>query len=184
MNRVVKIIIILICILIIIGSAWWYINKKNKKIEISEYEPEEEISQAQERETLISLYFKSKNTGEIEPEARLMDVKELVKEPYKTLMNLLMEGPKNNNFETLIPEGTKINKMNLNNDTLIIDFSKEFIEKHKGAKEAEKETVDSIVKTMTELTEVNSIKILIDGEENKAFLDNQITFENEFAREE
>ena len=37
---------------------------------------------------------------------------------------------------------------------------------------------------MTELTEVNSIKILIDGEENKSFLDNQITFENEFAREE
>ena len=79
MNRVVKIIIILICILIIIGGAWWYINKKNKKIEISENEPEEEISQAQERETLISLYFKSKKTGEIEPEARLMDVKELVK---------------------------------------------------------------------------------------------------------
>lgn len=99
-------------------------------------------------------------------------------------MNLLMAGPKNNNFETLIPEGTKINKMDLNNDTLIIDFSKEFIENHKGGKEAEKETIDSIVKTMTELTEVNSIKILIDGEENKSFLDNQITFENEFAREE
>ena len=29
--------------------------------------------------------------------------------------------------------------------------------------------IDSLVKTLTQLTEVNSIKILIDGEENEEF---------------
>lgn len=182
MNRIMKILIVLICILIVIGVTWLYINKNHKKNEITEYQPEEEISKQQERETLISLYFKNKATNEIEPEARLIDVKELVKQPYDTLIKLLIAGPKNSNLEKLIPEGTKVNSIKLQNDTLIIDFSKEFIENHKEGKEAEEQTIDSIVKTMTELTEVNFIKIIIDGEENKAFKDNQVSFSNEFFR--
>jgi len=184
MNRIVKVIIILICILIVIGIAWFFFSKKNKEDEMLEYEPQEEISQEQERETLVSLYFKNKTTGEVEPEARLIDVKELVKEPYNTLMNLLMEGPKNSNLEKVIPEGTVINSMKIQKDILIIDFSKEFVDNHKTGKEAEQQTIDTIVKTMTELTEVNSIKILINGEENKGFSDNEITFDKEFSREE
>ena len=34
---------------------------------------------------------------------------------------------------------------------------------------------------MTNLTEVNSIKILIDGEENKSFTDNKIKFDDPFV---
>lgn len=184
MNRIVKVIIILICILIIIGIAWYLFSKNNKEDEVLEYEPEEEISKEQERETLVSLYFKNKTTGEIEPEARLIDVKELVKEPYNTLMNLLIEGPKNSNLEKAIPEGTRVNSMKLEQDVLIIDFSKEFVDNHKQGQIEEQLTIDTIVKTMTELTEVNSVKILIEGETNKAFSDNEVTFDKEFTREE
>ena len=34
---------------------------------------------------------------------------------------------------------------------------------------------------MTNLTEINSIKILINGEENKAFNDNKIKFDDPFV---
>lgn len=184
MKRIFKVLIILICIIIILMVSLYFINKKNKNEVITEYQPEEEISEEQERQTIVSLYFRNKTTKKIEPEARLIDVKELVKEPYKTLMDLLIEGPKKENLERTIPEDTVVNSMKLENDTLIIDFSKEFIEKSEVGKEAEMQVIESIVNTMTELTEINSIKILIDGEANKAFLDNEINFENVFSRED
>ena len=45
----------------------------------------------------------------------------------------------------------------------------------------ESATIYSIVNTMTNLTEVNAVKILIDGEENKAFNDNKIKFDDPFV---
>ena len=53
-----------------------------------------------------------------------------------------------------------------------------------GSMEEEKTTINSIVNTLTELTEVNSIKILINGEENKSFLDGEIDFTQNFTRNE
>ena len=181
MNRILKVLIILVCIAVVIWISYSLINK-NKNNKIEEYQPEEEISEEQERQTLVSLYFLNKTTGEIEPEARLIDVKDLVKDPYFLLINLLIEGPKNNSLQEIIPSGTKVNNVTLNNDTLVIDFSKEF--KQASGKEMEEKLVDSIVRTLTELTEVNSIKIVIDGEENQAFEDEEVTFEMEFIREE
>lgn len=179
MNRITKIIIILLIIILVIGIAWHYILKKQENI-IKEYEPEEEISEEQQRETLISLYFINKNTKEVEPEARLIDVKELVNNPYEILMQLLIEGPKNSNLESYIPKETKINSIELKKDELIINFSEEFI--NIEGKENEEKTIKAIVKTMTELTEVNSIRILINGQENTSFKDKEINFNNSFTR--
>lgn len=182
MKRITKVIILLICIVLIISVALYFINKRNKENEISEYEPQEEISSEQQRETLVSLYFINKTTKEVEPEARLIDVRELVNKPYETLMKLLIAGPKNDNLETNIPENTKINSITLSNDILIIDFSTDFTEI--SGKDMEEKTIETIVKTMTELTEVNQVKIFIDGEENKAFKDNEVMFNEIFIREE
>ena len=41
----------------------------------------------------------------------------------------------------------------------------------------------SIVNTVTELTEINKVTILIDGEENKGFPDNGVIFDKIFVRE-
>ena len=150
--------------------------------DVVEILPEEEISDEQYRKTMISLYFKNKNTNELMPEVQLVDVKLLINEPYVTILNLLMEKPKNDNLECVIPEGTKINKVELKSDILWIDFSKEFIENHPGSIEEEKCTIYSIVNTLTELTEVNGIKILIDNEENKSFKDNSLGFGDIFIR--
>ena len=67
----------------------------------------------------------------------------------------LIEGPNNAELSKTIPEGTKINKIELKGDTLYIDLSKEFIENHEGGEEKENATIYSIVNTMTNLTEIN-----------------------------
>lgn len=182
MNKKIIVIIILI-LLLIVGGVWLFLKQKNQKEPI-EYTAQEEISDEQLRQTIVSLYFKNKNTSELVPEGRLIDVKLLLNEPYKTLMELLIEGPKNEKLEKLIPDGTKINNIELKNDILYIDLSKEFIENHQGGEELESNTIYSIVNTMTVLTEVNGVKILIDGKENQAFKDGKIKFDDAFVEKE
>ena len=182
LKRVIIVIISIIIIAIIIFGVYFFIKEKNiQKDEITDYTPEEEISDNQMRQTMISLYFKSDNV--LIPEARLIDVKELINNPYEKVLNMLIEGPKNEKLEKTIPEGTKINKIEKEGENLIIDFSKEFILNHKDGEEEEKMTIKSIVKTVTELTEINGIKIKIDGEENKKFKDGKIEFNKIFNRD-
>lgn len=181
-GNIKKILIIIIIIVCIIGVIICILKNNKTEKEQLEYEPQEEISQEQERQTMISLYFVNKTTREIEPEARLIDVKELVVNPYTTLINLLIEGPKNENHEKAIPEGTILLGATIEGEVLKLDFSEEFINNHIGGEIEEKNTIDSIVNTLTELTEVNSIKILINGEENKSFNDENIDFTQNFTR--
>lgn len=67
-------------------------------------------------------------------------------------------------------------------DILILNFSEEFINNHIGSKIEEENTITSIVNTLTELTEVNYIKILINGEENKTFKDGELELNQNFVR--
>ena len=117
-----KLIISIIIILIIVGVAIWYFffNDGNKQNEIREIIPEEEISEEQMRQTIVSLYFYNSNTKSLVPEGRLIDVKELIEEPYKKLMELLIEGPQNESLSKTIPEGTIINKIELKGDILYL----------------------------------------------------------------
>jgi len=178
-KRIITISIIIFLILLSIFCVYHFFIK-NKEDIITEIVPQEEITEEQMRQTIVSLYFKS---GEdIVPEARLIDVKQLLNNPYEEILNMLIEGPKNNNLEKTVPEGTKINKILKEKDTLIIDFSEEFINNHKGGEKEEEITIKSIVNTITELTEINGIKILINGEENKCFKDEKIKFDKIFER--
>lgn len=182
-----KIIMIIGIIIIVLGGCCYYIYHKIEQKEenqILEYTPQEEITQEQLRQTIVSLYFNSKDTGTLVPEARSIDVKEITKEPYLTLVNLLIEGPKNEKLEKVIPEGTKVNKIELKNNMVCIDFSKEFVDNHVGGVEQESRTIYAIVNTLTQLNEVDSVKIIIEGKENQAFKDKAIQFTEAFVTKE
>lgn len=181
------IVFFLVLLVVILGVVIYYFNK-NKLEEtneiVQEYVPAEEVSDEQLRSTIISLYFVNKDSGEINPEARTININLLLENPYKYLLEQLIEGPKNEKLQKVIPDNTKINNVELKGDILYIDFSHEFIDNALEGKENESKIIETIVKTVTELNEVNSIKILIDGEENKCFKDEEINFEKEFLRED
>ena len=181
MNK--KMILIIIILVIIIGVGVWYFFffSKNNEQQVNEIIPEEEISEEQMRQTIVSLYFYNESSKSLASEGRLIDAKELIQEPYKKLMELLIEGPQNTSLSKTIPDGTRVNKAELRGETLYLDLSKEFIENHQGGEEQESITIYSIVNTMTNLTEVNAIKILIDGKENQALKDNKIKFDDPFV---
>ena len=57
----------------------------------------------------------------------------------------------------------------MDNDCVVIDFSKEFLNYNKEDENEKNNLINSIVNTLTELTEVNKVKILIEGNENDEF---------------
>ena len=171
-KKIFWIFVILFCIVIVAGFfTIKYVKEKQEKEEIQEYVPEEEITEEQYRQTIVSLFFENKETKELTPEARMIDIKELINNPYEKLMNMLMEGPKNEKLNKLIPENTKVLSINKEGDTLTIDFSSEFLNYDKSSDSAKSNLIYSIVNTMTELTEINHVKFLINGEENSEFSD-------------
>ncbi len=174
-NKKIGIIFFILLIIVIVGGYFAIKYVKNKQEEeptvVEEYTPQEEIAEEQVRQTIISLYFPSNETSELNPEARLIDIKEIINNPYEKLINLLIEGPKNEKNKKVIPENTKLNKCYLENDCVTLDFSADFLNYSKENEVEKNNLINSIVNTLTELSEVNKVKILIDGNENEEFKD-------------
>lgn len=170
-NKKIVIIFSITLIIIIIGGyfAIKYVKNKKSQETIDEYVPEQEITEEQFRQTIVSLYFQNKETKGLTPEARLIDIREIINNPYEKLITLLLEGPKNDKLERLIPENTKVLKTYMENDCVVINLSKEFLEYEKNSENVKNNIIDSIVNTLTELTEVNKVKILIEGQKNDNF---------------
>ena len=175
---------VLTIILLILGILFFFKpdNSSNTLNQLSEYTPAQEFSDDEIRKTIISLYFKNIETNSLIAEAKAIDVKKLYQDPYTYLINMLITGPESEKLESAIPEGTKVNSCTLKGNTVYVDLSKEFIDNAPSGITAESIIVYSIVNTLTELNEVSGIKILINGEENKAFNDNAMSFKDVFVK--
>lgn len=128
--------------------------------------PEEEISDAQFRETTVELFFIN-DDNKIAPVMKKLDSKELLENPYEAVINLLINEAKGESFKSLIPENTKLNEVKKDGDCLTIDLSKEFIDSNMENEENIKQSINQIVYTVTQFTEIDKVKILIDGNENE-----------------
>ena len=149
-------IISILAILIILNFSTEVVeNVENETV----IEPEEEISEEQMRQTAITLYFEDKESMQLVTEEKKVDAKDLVDNPYLYIVNLLILGPDGENLQNPIPEGTKLNKAELNGDCVTVDLSKDFLNS------SGTNAIYAIVNSLTELKEVNSVKFLIDGEE-------------------
>ena len=157
------IIIFLLVFILWIGLILIKNHKNSTNNIIKEYTPEQEISEEQLRTTNIVLYFYDEEAKDLGTEIRQIDSKKLLNHPEKQLIEYLIAGPENNNLKKLIPENTKIINIKLIKDNLCINFSKEF------NTDLNKENIElikkSILKTVSQLNEINSIKVLIENEE-------------------
>lgn len=182
-KRLFIVLIVILIILIIVLAVLKWRSKEEVAIQ-TEITPLEEITDEQERQTMISLYFINPESNTLVPEARRVDAKTLLENPYKVMVELLIEGPKNDKLVASIPGGTKVNNAELKNSVVVLDLSKEFIDNQTGDAEIVSLSIYSIVNTLTELNEVNCVKILIDGEENIKFNNMDLSLEGEFIRKD
>lgn len=158
------VVIVGIAIYLFMGTSIENVNSEN----ITEYVPEQEISDEQLRETIVSLYFLNTETNELRAEGRLIDAVELIENPYKTLVKLLIDGPKSDKFKVLIPIGTEIIDATISSGCVVLNFSDKLLE-YNNDEILKGNILNSIINTLTELTEVKSVKILINGEVNSNF---------------
>lgn len=170
-----KIFCLLILVLIIILVSLFFIiknftknNSNKEQNQYLDYTPEEEISNKQMRETNITLYFID-NENKIQTEKRLIDSAELLQDPYQKLISLLISGPESENLSNVFPENTKILDTKLENNCAILNFSKEIQNYNDDTQKYN--IINTILNTLTQLNEVNSIKILINNETVDKFND-------------
>ncbi len=162
-----RVIAIIVFIIIIIMGFLIYKNVsiENKEDEYQDYVPEEEISEEQMRQTKVVLYFANNETGELETEIKVVDANTLIKNPEKQIMELLIKGPQSSSLKKLIPDDTVLNDIKIEESCAIINVSKEFLNYQND--EEKYNIINSIVNSLTNLKEIDSVKFLINGEENE-----------------
>lgn len=167
-----RLIVIITLILITIFAFIVYNNisiEKKQEDEYQNYVPQEEISEEQNRQTKVTLYFENIDTGELESEIKIMNANVLINNPEKELFNLLIKGPQSSNLKKLVPDGTVLHDITVEKSCAIINVSNEFLNFEN--EENKLKIINSIVNTLTNLKEINSIKFLINGEENDSLMD-------------
>ena len=167
-----RLVFIFLIIAAVIAAAGYfgvrYLKNKQVVSRIEEYTPQEEVTDAQLRKTMVNLYFYNNETGELEPEARLIDAVELLQKPYAKLIKMLIQGPKSDKLKALIPEEVKINSAKIKEGCVTVDFSQDILN-YTEDEDLKNKMINSVVNTLTELIEVDSVKFLIDGEKNDMF---------------
>ena len=93
---------------------------------------------------------------------------EIEKNIEEIIMALTINSKKSNyiknGFHPIIPENTKLIDYVLDNDTLTLNFSKEFLNINK---ELEEKLLEALTYSLTEIKNIKKIKILVDGEQLK-----------------
>lgn len=114
-----------------------------------------------DEEQEVLLYFSDQEAMYLEAETRRVAADNIF---YNTL-NELISGPKRDSVFRTLPEEVEVKEISVSENVAIINFSKNFIEQHVGGSTGERITVYSIVNTMNQFDEIDSVKFLVEGEE-------------------
>lgn len=190
-----KIILITIFMIVIMSFSGCMkaTDKALKQLEEDEIRPVSSIVLTEEdarrlNEKLpVTLYFSNQEGTHLINEIHYISMDEAKQGTDKlasVLVKELIKGPSNSELKSTIPEGTSLRSpVKIEGRTAIVDMTKEFVDNHPGGKEAEELTIFSIVNTLTELKDIETVKFLVNGKEQKEFKGN-FRFDNEFPRNE
>lgn len=128
---------------------------------------------------IIKLYFSNKDYSELVSEEREIEYNPTQKAKY--IVEQLISGPKNSDLVATIPSETKIRDIKLKEGICYLDLSKDFIDKHSGGSVAELMTIQSIVNSLTEISEIKKVQFLIEGEKQQEFA-GHLEFSKPFER--
>lgn len=178
MKKIIYFVAILICVILIIFAVLKNTKQVDVETTMTEYTPEQEITDSQNRMTIVSLYFWDPTSGKLVPEARSIDVKELMDSPYKRILDMLLQGSENVAIGKTIPDGTCVNSIKLEGNNLVIDFSDNFVSDREVNSEEQLHIIYSVVDTFLELKEVNSVSFLINGTAVDGMSDKFVSIKN------
>ncbi len=119
-------------------------------------------------ESNITLYFSDMNAEYLVREIRRVEVPrgETVE---KLVVTELLKGPQSPNAGRTIPKEAKIRSVETKEGVCFVNFSSEFVSKNNVGTSAERLTIYSIVNSLTELSNVDKVQFLIEGEKRETY---------------
>ena len=147
----------------------------------------EEEAEVLNEKVPVCLYFGDEQKSKLVKEIRYLDIDE-AKKGVSTLASAivkeLISGPKAKGLTNVLPEGVTLRApVTVEGRVATVDLTREFIDNHPGGKTMEELSVYSIVNALTELKEIERVKIIINGKQAKNFKGN-LTLDKEFPRNE
>jgi len=147
----------------------------------------EEEAEVLNEKVPVCLYFGDEQKSKLVKEIRYLDIDE-AKKGVSTLASAivkeLISGPKAKGLTNVLPEGVTLRApVTVEGRVATVDLTREFIDNHPGGKTMEELSVYSIVNALTELKEIERVKIIINGKQAKNFKGNR-TLDKEFPRNE
>lgn len=127
----------------------------------------QEESSKLESKMPVNLYFGSGDNTKLMLEVRYIDKNAGTKGTASlatAIVNELISGPTEKDLKATIPEGTKLaGPISISSGTATVNLTKEFVDKHPGGAAASKMTIYSIVNSLTELSDIQRVKFLVNG---------------------
>lgn len=120
-------------------------------------------------EANVTLYFSDADAMYLVPEIRRIKVPK-GESMEKMIVTELIRGPKKEKLYKTVPAETKIRSVETKDGVCFVNLSNEFITKHGGGSAGEQMTVYSIVNSLTELSNVDKVQFLIEGEKKDVFI--------------
>ncbi len=122
-------------------------------------EKAEEIEEIEEEEYILYYMEVTATSFQLGEEKRKFESTPNPRE----LIDALLQGPEDDMLDRVIPEETELLEVKMENGQAYVDFSAEIAEVSYGS-EVEAVLVNSLVQTLTQLEEVDTVQILVEGE--------------------
>ncbi|MBE3095468.1 MAG: GerMN domain-containing protein, partial [Actinobacteria bacterium] len=110
-------------------------------------------------EVTINVYYSDQNGEYLIGEARILSGSS----KYVDAISEMMKEPIDSSLVKLIPESTKINSVTVKDGMANVDLSKNFVDDRFVSDTMDNLLIYSIVNTLTEFPDVNSVEFYIDG---------------------
>lgn len=130
---------------------------------------------AENAETTVRLYFSDPNGRYLVAEERSSTFSEASQIPGY-VMQQLIAGPEQENLLSTVPEGTRLLSIDVDEGgACVVDLSSEFLYNKPNTESTERMTVYSIVNSLTELEQIKTVRILVEGKPVGVYLDMDLT---------
>ncbi|MBE7034304.1 MAG: hypothetical protein E7406_08780 [Ruminococcaceae bacterium] len=121
-----------------------------------------------EDNTTVKIYFPDKNGENLVIENRKIDTQQALS-LEKAIVSELIKGPESNKLSSAVADGTKLLGIETKDGVCYVNFSSEFKSKSSSGSAATRLSLYSVVNSLCELRNVDSVQILVNGETGVEF---------------
>ena len=121
-----------------------------------------------EDKTTVRIYFPDKNGERLVIEDRVIDTQQALSFE-KAIVSELLRGPQSNKLSAAVADGTKLLNIETKDGVCYVNFSNEFKSKSNSGSTATMLSLYSVVNSLCELENVNSVQIFVNGETGVEF---------------